>query len=137
MISLVAICYHRKLLETLLTVFFMLYIASLSLIDFKTEFVPLNLPYLLPAYPLPHICSSGNYQFLLCLNESFIFVCFQITSTNQKDFFFPFDYLLSIIHSRSIYIVPNGKISNFYFMGSMTQGVCTYTSHLLHLCISR
>ena len=37
----------------LLTVSLMLYIASLSLIYFKTEFVPLNLPYLLQFIPYP------------------------------------------------------------------------------------
>lgn len=37
----------------LLTVSLMLYIASLSLTYFKTEFVPLNLPYLLQFIPYP------------------------------------------------------------------------------------
>jgi len=89
-------------------------------------FIPLNLPHLFHLSLYPH--SSGNCLFVLCIYEfvsvvMFIHLfCFLDSHISEIIWYLSFSVWfisLSIILSRSIHVVTNGKIRFFFFMANI------------------
>ena len=108
---------------------------TLWLIYFDWKFVPLNFPHLFySSYP-PHLFSS-NHLFVLCTYGSvsvlFVHLFGILDSTyewNHMVFVFLWFISLSIIPSRSIHVVINGKISFF----SWLKCVCVWERDILFI----
>ena len=100
--------------------------------------------------PTRHLISTP--QFVLCISESLMvclplclylifpslpyvhLLCF-LNSTyewNHTVFVFLSLILFSIIHSGSIHIVANGKISSFWSLSSIPLYICIYTTLSIH-----
>ena len=107
------------------------------LIYFVTESLSLliYLTYFLSFSPFPsgnHLfCSLYWWVFLFCYVCSFIFQIPYISEIIQYPFFSVRLRLFSVIHSRSMHVVTNGKISLF-FMSEQYYIVSIYVSYLLY-----
>ena len=94
-----------------------------------------------PLYPLcspPPLVTTGNHYSVLCIYV-FVFVwfvhlfwvvffCFYIPRMNEIIQNFSFSVcliLLSIIPSRSIHVVTNGKVPSFLWLNSIPLNICT------------
>ena len=75
------------------------------------KFIPFTfLTHFVPTHPNPP--TSGNYQFVLCI---FVLIIYLFLDSTYKADFSVFLTSLSVMHSKYIHLVRNGKISlNFY-----------------------
>ena len=124
----------------LLTIFLILYITSLGL----TYFITGSFCLLIPSTYLPTPLPSGDHQLVLCIYKCFCYVCviflyFQFPHINEIIQYLSFSVQLSslsIIPSRSIHVVTNGKISFFLRQNNIiyiTSALGTHPSMILRL----
>ena len=104
-----------KIITILLIIYLMLYITSPWFIYYITGGLYLLIPFSnFTHWPQPLL--SGNHLFVLCIYESVFVLFFRFYILVQYLSFASWLISLSIIPSRSIHTVLNGKISYFLWL---------------------
>ena len=100
------------------------YYIQMAYLLYDWKFIPLTIfTHFVPTHPNPP--TSGNNQFVLCI---FVLIIDLFLDTMYKEDFSVFLTSLSIMYSKSIHLVRNGRISlNFY-------GRITFLCIYVHSC---